>query len=236
MADEGRLAGEATTTRRQTHSRHLMRLIDMALDMSGMAAGDIDVFAVTWGPGSFTGLRIGISTVKGLAAAAQKPVVGVSSLAALAFPVTAAGELVCALLDAGKGEVYSACYRFGHRPPAPGAGSTDDRTAADDPLSSERVWRPRELLAAIAHPCIFVGEGARVYAGMIASHLGGRCIVPPGDHHVIRASSVARLAFLELASGTADPRGEVLPRYIRKSDAELSLGQGSAGAASPAPV
>lgn len=222
VTDSGHLSGEVTTLRRQTHSRHLMRMVDMTLEISGASIEDIDAFAVTCGPGSFTGLRIGMSTVKGLALAAEKPVVGVSSLQALAWPVAVADGLVCALLDAGKGEVYCACYRFtnGQLSPQPASGNA----SSGDFLFGERVLPPQDLLANINGPCTFVGDGACAYAGMITTRLGDLARLPSGGHHVIRASWVARLAFPRLSRGAADNIDDFIPSYIRKSDAELRLG------------
>lgn len=221
--DSGRLVGEVTTLRRQTHSRHLMRMIDMALEISGMAIEEVDAFGVTRGPGSFTGLRIGISTVKGLALAAGKPMVGVSSLEALAWPLSLTDGIVCALLDAGKGEVYSACYRFSNGRFFKGSTSDSD-TASGMVLSTENVIPPQDMLSGITEPCWFVGNGARVYSKMIEDRLGAVARFPSEEYHVVRASSVARLTFVRLNRAAADDIDDFTPKYIRKSDAELSLG------------
>ncbi|WP_373498555.1 tRNA (adenosine(37)-N6)-threonylcarbamoyltransferase complex dimerization subunit type 1 TsaB [Desulfococcus sp.] len=227
VTDAGCLEGEVFTRRRQTHSRHLMRMVDMVLEISGMTMGEIDAFAVTRGPGSFTGLRIGISAVKGMALAGRKPVVGVSSLEALAWPMAMQGGLVCAILDAGKGEVYSASYRF---PEAPSRG--DAASPPPDPssrtISDERALSPQDLLAGISGPCTFVGDGVRAYAGMIADRMGNLARFPSDEHHDIRASAAARLALLRLNRGGGDGVDVLVPRYIRRSDAELGLGKAQA--------
>jgi len=228
VTDSGHLVGEVTTLRRQTHSRHLMRMVDMALELAGLTVEEIDAFGVTRGPGSFTGLRIGISTVKGLALAAGKPVVGVSSLAALAWPMALSDGLVCSLLDAGKGEVYSASYRFVNGQFNADSNMKPDKASSPMPSAvfspNEKVTSPQDLLAGITEPCTFVGDGARTYAEMIEARLGRMARLPLEEYHVIRASSVARLAFVRLKRGGADDIHDFIPRYIRKSDAELSLG------------
>jgi tRNA threonylcarbamoyladenosine biosynthesis protein TsaB len=112
IVDKTSLLSEFTLYREQTHSKHLMDMIKAALRMSGLNFSDLDGFAVTRGPGSFTGLRIGISTIKGLAVVLEKPVVGVSSLEALALQVSYSRDLICPILDARKGEVYFSRYRF----------------------------------------------------------------------------------------------------------------------------
>ena len=106
IVDDGIACAELTTVNNQTHSKHLLHMIDTVCDMSGLKITDMDGFAVTIGPGSFTGLRIGISTVKGLAWPLNKPVVGISSLDALAWQCIPAAYPICTLLDARKQEVY----------------------------------------------------------------------------------------------------------------------------------
>lgn len=223
VTDSGCLAGEVFTRLRQTHSRHLMRMVDMTLEISGMTMKEIDAFAVTRGPGSFTGLRIGISAVKGMALAGRKPMIGVSSLQSLAWPMAAPGGLVCAILDAGKGEVYSASYRF-----PDGLSGGDAASTATDPstcmISDERALPPQDLLAEISEPCTFVGDGVRAYAERIADRMGGLACLPSDEYHDIRASWVARLAFLQFHRGAVDGADDLVPRYIRRSDSELGLG------------
>ena len=114
MAD-GRLVYEAELTHRQTHSQRVMPMVDTALQMSDMTAADMDVFGAVVGPGSFTGVRIGVSTVKALAHAANKPCVAVDALEALAANVTAFDGVVCPILDARAQQVYGAIFRRGER-------------------------------------------------------------------------------------------------------------------------
>ena len=114
MAD-GRLVYEAELTHRQTHSQRVMPMVDTALQMSDMTAADMDVFGAVVGPGSFTGVRIGVSTVKALAHAANKPCVAVDALEALAANVTAFDGVVCPILDARAQQVYGAIFKRGER-------------------------------------------------------------------------------------------------------------------------
>ena len=123
MAD-GRLVYEAELTHRQTHSQRVMPMVDTALQMSDMTAADMDVFGAVVGPGSFTGVRIGVSTVKALAHAANKPCVAVDALEALAANVTAFDGVVCPILDARAQQVYGAIFKRGER-------LTEDLTAGD---------------------------------------------------------------------------------------------------------
>ena len=114
MAD-GRLVYEAELTHKQTHSQRVMPMVDTALQMSDMTAADMDVFGAVVGPGSFTGVRIGVSTVKALAHAAGKPCVAVDALEALAANVTAFDGVVCPILDARAQQVYGAMFKDGKR-------------------------------------------------------------------------------------------------------------------------
>ena len=151
IIDNGSLLAELTRLNRRTHSRHLMDLIDMVCQMSDLKIGDVDGFAVTIGPGSFTGLRIGISTIKGLAFPLNKPVVGVSSLDALAWQCAQSAYLICPLLDARKKEVYACRYRF-----------KNNELIKD---GNEKVASPAEAVRGIREPCIFVGNAAQTVPG-----------------------------------------------------------------------
>ena len=148
IIEAGSVCAELTTLKEQTHSKHLMELIHKGLGISGYSAADIDGLAVTIGPGSFTGLRIGVSTIKGLAHALDKPVVGISSLDVLAWQCADRAYLICPLLDARKGEVYSATYRYNH----------DTIT----PKSPENASAPEAAVQKIKEPCVFIGSGAQL--------------------------------------------------------------------------
>lgn len=206
-----RLAAEMTTTRKETHSRHLMGMIDTVLRTTGMAATDVDGFAVTRGPGSFTGLRIGISTVKGLALASGKPLAGISGLEALARQFPFSTRLICPILDARKGEVYAARYQV------TGDGIRE--------VMGERAVPPIEAVSGIDRPCIFLGDGALLYRDLISENTEAPAWFAPPGFHTLRASIVAFAAGPTLERGDADPPAALTPRYLRKSDAELRLGR-----------
>lgn len=112
---DGRLIYEAELVNKQTHSQRVMPMADAALAMNDMTAAEIDVFGAVTGPGSFTGVRIGVSTVKALAHAAGKPCVAVDALEALAANVTAFDGVVCPILDARAQQVYGAIFKNGER-------------------------------------------------------------------------------------------------------------------------
>jgi tRNA threonylcarbamoyladenosine biosynthesis protein TsaB len=211
IIDAGSLSAELTTQSDQTHSKHLMQRIDAVLGMADLSAVDLDGLAVTLGPGSFTGLRIGISTIKGLAYALDKPVVGISSLNALAWQCADRSFLICPLLDARKGEVYFATYRF------------DDGTLASK--STERATPPEVAVQNIKEPCVFIGSGAQVYRQNIIKALGDLAHFAPHSQNIIRASSVAFLSLKRFETSDTDELASLVPCYIRKSDAELNYGK-----------
>lgn len=207
VVDNGLVSAELTTINNQTHSKHLMTMINTVCKMSGVEITAMDGYAVTLGPGSFTGLRIGISTVKGLAWSLKKPVVGISSLDALAWQCAPVSYLVCALLDARKHEVYACRYRF--------------RAGELTKEGSEQVSAPADIIRDIREPCLFVGSGATLFEKEISEKLGELAHIAGGSHATIRASSIAELSIDRFSRRQTDDVASLVPRYIRKSDAEL---------------
>lgn len=212
VVDNGHLLSELTKVSSHTHAVHLMGMIRDALTMSGTDVTDLDGFSVTEGPGSFTGLRIGISTIKGLAAAVNKPVVGVSSLRVLASQMMFYPSLICPVLDARKGEVYFSKYRFAK-------GILEEETSA-------QVLPPMEAVSGIKEPCIFVGDGAYLYKKEITLRLNGTASFAPPYYNILRASTVANLGLLSFKNGKTNNLGSLAPCYIRNSDAKRKRGDG----------
>jgi len=208
------LVAESLLNVRSTHSEKLLQQIDLLLGEAGWTLRDIDVFAVVVGPGSFTGLRIGLATVKGLAQTLNKPVVGVSALEASALAVGTADYPVCAFLDARKKEVYTQMFSIGPHGPV----------AKDVP----RVIAPELLLREISRPVAFVGDGVTVYRDRIKNELGDLAILPPPPLHQRRAGQVAWLAYRGWLGGQGVKAAAIVPVYIRPSDAELNLPAGPA--------
>jgi tRNA threonylcarbamoyladenosine biosynthesis protein TsaB len=209
IVNQGSLLAELTTVSDQTHSRHLLKMISSVIETAGLTTSELDGFAVTVGPGSFTGLRIGISSIKGLAVARHKPVVGISSLEALAAQTAPCSCLVCPLLDARKGEVYFSRYRW--------------KNADLIKECEEMVSAPEPMLADVHEPCVFVGSGARLYQEMIKTKLGERAHFAAESQNIIRAATLARLALIRFADQATDDVDRLVPHYVRKSDAELNF-------------
>jgi tRNA threonylcarbamoyladenosine biosynthesis protein TsaB len=185
-----------------THSESLLVLVDECLAAAGLRARDVDVIACGAGPGSFTGLRIGLATAKGLCFALDKPLVMISSLAALA--ARAPDGVCCAAVDAFKNEVYAARFTV-----AAGTPTGD---------GEERVLPPAALVEELrAHaPLVLAGNAAQKYPELLAP--GVRLLDErPGP----RAADVARLARARATQNDFDVLATATPRYIRPSEAEL---------------
>jgi tRNA threonylcarbamoyladenosine biosynthesis protein TsaB len=213
--EDDTVVAELRASSAETHAKRLMRMVDGTLQLAGLGLEACDAFAVTIGPGSFTGLRIGISTVKGFAFATGKPVTGVSTLDALAhqFPCC---NLVCPLLDARKGEVYTALYRVGTRETL-------------EKVSPDRAVRPQEWLTGIQEACLFVGNGAVAYKDLIEDVLGRQARFAPFHLHAPRASVVGALGLGQIKGGQTTEASALVPLYVRKSDAEIKLARGKLG-------
>jgi len=195
-----------------THSERLLTTVDWLLSAAGWRLGDLAGLAVAIGPGSFTGLRIGMSTMKSLAFATGRPLVGVPTLDALAWTLPFAGLLVCPILDAKKGEVYTALYRT-------------------DAGRLERLWEYRalapealaaELRAQGAPPVVFLGDGVGPYAVTLDRALGRAARFAPPSHRAISALTVAELGRRALLAGEAADPAALVPLYVRRSEAELA--------------
>ncbi len=196
--------GEVSAKDTQTHSRHLMDRIHRVLSECRLKLSDMDAFAVTRGPGSFTGLRIALSTAKGLAVAMGKPVVTVSTLDALAFQAADARTLICPMLDARKGEVYFSRCRF--------EGGELVR------LTEASVGPPEAAVSGIDSPCLCIGEGALRYQEAISRKLGSLARFPARQDHAICASAVGFLGFIRLKQKKGADPGQVTPVYLRGAD------------------
>jgi tRNA threonylcarbamoyladenosine biosynthesis protein TsaB len=211
IIDDQVLLAEKTTLTNDTHSRHLLNIVDEVIGRAALTIDRIDGFAVSIGPGSFTGLRIGISSIKGLAYSLNKPVVGVSSLKSLAVQCRRTPHLICPMIDARKQEVYFCFYR--------------QKEGQYLKESDERVGPPAETVQGIPLPCLFVGSGAELYRQLIIRELGAQAEFAEDEQHIIQAATVARLSLARFQRHETNEVHLLAPRYIRKSDAELSTGR-----------
>lgn len=211
LVENNQVMGELFRGDGETHSRHLMTMVDAVLKKCRVALTHVDALAVTRGPGSFTGIRIGMATAKGLSAAMGIPLVGVSSLDALAMQVSRSAGLRCCLIDARKQEVYCGFYR------SDGQGAIRQ---VREPFAAD----PEQVAAGVSEPCVFIGDGALLYRDRLEKRLGSLARFAPEMNHRIRAATVARIGFRDKAGLAGVAGRDPVPLYIRKSDAELSLG------------
>ncbi len=208
IVDQDKLIGEFLLDHGKTHSQQLMPLIDQLLNNLDMKLTDIDAIAVSKGPGSFTGLRIGIATVKGLAQAIDKPVIGVPTLDGLAYNLSFREGLICPIMDARREQVYTSIYR-----------SKGELKRIDDYMAVPVVDLIKKLKA-YDEPVIFNGDGVPVYQDIIKKEMGDQASMAPTNLLMQRASSIACLALDMFRSNEVQSYLELVPFYLRKSQAE----------------
>lgn len=211
-ADESTLHQNAPARRRANHAQILIPLLDQVLRKARLTIAEISAIAVSIGPGSFTGLRIGLSCVKGLAYAANIAVAGIPTLTALAARVDDWEGLICPILDARKKEVYSALFYKQ-------AGTLD--RLCEDAVEPPVATIEKVLVSATKGPCLFIGEGVRVYGDMIERALGNAARFTSGSHYSTTASAVARLGTHKIVKSGPDSLERLVPLYLRPSEAEL---------------
>ena len=193
----------------ETHSRRLLAGVDWVLRETGLDWPAIDAVAVSLGPGSFTGLRIGLATAKGLALAADTKIIGVGTLDGMAAQLFALGKmLICPVLDARKKEVYTGCYRC---------------DAQGIPRLQEEwlVIRPEKLCERIQEPVVLLGDGAAVYEDVFRDRLGDFLRLPHPGTYFPRAASIGMLAVEKWHQNIFLDPVSADPIYIRPSEAEL---------------
>ena len=201
------LIAETRLNVKTTHSERLMTAVNNTLIQSEMDLGAIDAFAVAIGPGSFTGLRIGLSTVKGLSYATGKPVVTVPTLDAFAWNFQYSSYPVCLMLDARKSEVYAAVYIW-----------EDNRFRTVIECVS---IKPEALLEKLQGNVLFAGEGVLLYRGKITGIMKERAFFAALDKMVPSPANVAMLGLIKAVRGEYAIISETVPVYIRKSEAEV---------------
>jgi tRNA threonylcarbamoyladenosine biosynthesis protein TsaB len=191
-----------------THSERLMSTVDRVLKDIGIAIADMDGFAVAIGPGSFTGLRIGLAAIKGLAFATGKPVAAVPTLKALAWNLPHASHPVCPLLDARKNEVYAALYQY------EGLRLVQLMPEATIPLA--------EIADRVPGTVLFTGEASRLYQQAIEKAFGDRAFFAPRTACLPSAAAVAEIGLGIIQNGEHIDPDSLTPLYIRRPEAEVA--------------
>lgn len=210
VCEDGRILCESYTDVKLTHSETLMPMLDAMLTSSALTVRDIDYMAVAVGPGSFTGLRIGISAVKGMAFALERPCIGVSTLEALAYNLTGQSCIACCAMDARCNQVYTALFDV--------EGGVVTRMSDDCALTLDELFEKLSGLKAEKN-IVLVGDGAEICYNYPNKSFAAS-LAPP---HLLqeRAASVCRLA--ELRTESAVTAALLEPAYLRLPQAEREL-------------
>lgn len=208
LLEDGVLLGEYFQNSGQTHSRTLMAMAQDLLKNCELTAEDIDAVACATGPGSFTGVRIGLAAAKGFAWGRQLPLVGVSTLEAMVRAVAMTNGFYCAAMDARRNQVYTAVFRQ--------EGGCLHRLMADSAISVEALG---EVLQKLDGPIYLVGDGA-VLCNQLLSEANPSLLLLPEHLRMQRASGTALLAWEQLQAGAIVPAEKVVPNYLRLSQAE----------------
>lgn len=206
LLEGGVLLAESFQNNGKTHSATLMPMAQQVLSDCGLRAADLDLVAVAMGPGSFTGVRIGVAAAKGLAWAAEKPICGVSTLEAMATQLLPLEGVLCPVMDARRAQVYNALFHSD--------GQTLHRLAEDRAISLEDL---KKELEKIEKPIFLVGDGSALcYNTLVLSGLR----MPPAHLAMQRASGVALAAQRKAQRGETMRPEDLTPNYLRLSQAE----------------
>ena len=211
LLDGDVVVGESRASIALTHSERLMIAVDRVLQDAGWTVRDLQGLAVSIGPGSFTGLRVGLATIKGLAMALSLPVAPVPTLDALASTLPFADAPVCPLIDARKGEVYLSLYRW-----------RDGRMAREWDYLALSPAAAAERLSA---PVIVLGDGVTACRPHL-ERLGDAVRVAPPAQRLPSPAVVAQIGHALLEAGEGVPADSLLPLYLRPSEAELKARRG----------
>ena len=201
LSHEGNVLAEHVWRAEQRHTVQLMPAIEGLLAAQGLAPRDLGAVIVAIGPGGFSGLRVGVSTAKGLGAALGVPVVGVGTLAAEAHPFSGAGLPVCPVLDAGREEMAAAVY------------SSDGDGLRE--VAAPRVVGIEALCGLWAGPAIYCGEHLPLVKDQLGERLGPRAHFPPASALIRRPGSFAELGWRKLSHGGTEDVSTLQPLYLR---------------------
>lgn len=228
IAEDGRLLSESFLPLNSSYSKTLINFLDGLLKKCKIGINDIDGFAVSIGPGSFTGLRIGLSTCKGFNLATGKPIVPVGTLDAITdsfFPDSGflnstlrtphCELLLCPILDAKKGEVYASLYKY--------------EKGVIKKLEDDMAVSPEVLCRKIEEPTIFFGEGIKSYGDFIKNKLNGLAHFYNDAQKNSVAASIAVIGGKKLERGDIEDSTALKPKYIRRSEAEIKLEEKEGG-------
>lgn len=212
LMTEDKLIGEYTTNFKKTHSQTLLLMLDEVVRMTGISLDSVDAIVISGGPGSFTGLRIGAATAKGLGLALDKPLVNVPTVDAMAYNLYGTEQIICPIMDARRQQVYTGLYTFEGK---------DFRV-----LCREKAVGIEEIVQEIngmGKPVVFLGDGVPVHKNYIEEHTQVPCSFAPPHLNAQRAGALAALGKLYFEAGCVETADQHVPEYLRLSQAEREL-------------
>ncbi len=223
LMKDNKLLGEITLNDKKEHSVILMTIIDQLLKLNNLTIGDIDGYVVSKGPGSFTGLRIGMATIKGLSFGSNKPYVSISSLDALALSVSNFDGIICPIMDALRNSVYTSLYK--------GRQTLPNSENGLEPMTLEKlldysaldIYELIEIIKLKNEKVIFIGDGVDKYKNYLIENCPN-CYFPPNHLNLIRASSLGEIGSILIKKGNVDDPNST-PFYLKKPQAEREYEQ-----------
>ena len=207
------LTAEYTVNFKKTHSQTLLPMLDEIVKMTEQELETVDAIAVSGGPGSFTGLRIGSATAKGLGLALEKPLIHVPTVDAMAYNLYGCRHLICPIMDAKRGQVYTGIYRY-----------EEDFQVIKESTAMDLGELLEELLP-MDGKVVFLGDGVPVGREKIKAVLGDRALFAPAQSKRQRAASVAALGARMYEAGQTESADDHAPAYLRMSQAERELAE-----------
>lgn len=226
VVEETQTVAEYTINYKKTHSQTLLPMIDEVVKMTELDLGTIDAIAVAGGPGSFTGLRIGSATAKGLGLALNKPLIHVPTVDGLAYNVFGCEDIICPIMDARRNQVYTGIYTFSKK-----AGEKEGRNLVEPVFQvikmqmAVSIEELAERLNRYRRPVVFLGDGVPVYENVLAEKLTVPYSFAPAYMNRQRAAVVGTLAIQYYKSGKFETAEEHRPDYLRVSQAERERAQ-----------
>ncbi len=208
---EARLIAEYTVNYKKTHSQTLLPMLDEVAKMTELDLHTLDAIALAAGPGSFTGLRIGSATAKGLGLALDKPLISIPTLEGLAYNLWGTSDLVCPIMDARRNQVYTGLYEF-----------KDGKLVVIEDQTAVGIETLGERLRPYQRPVIFLGDGVPVFGDRLRNEILPDLTVhfAPANLNLQRAASVGALAFDYYEQGRIESAADHAPEYLRPSQAE----------------
>lgn len=208
IVEDGVTMAEYTANFKKTHSQTLLPMIASMTELLGIELSTVDAIAVSGGPGSFTGLRIGSATAKGLGLALNKPLIHVPTLDATAYNLYGAGALICPIMDARRNQVYTGIYRF---------EKEFEIVHGQDVMDMGNLI---QILNGLGEPVIFLGDGVPVYEKQVEENVSVPFRFAPAHTNRQRGAAVAALGAVYFRDGRVESADEHGPDYLRKSQAE----------------